>query len=1073
MTYDTTGQVTSVTDPAGNKTSLSYADNFYYDNNADPPATYPSTPPTNAYLTQVTQPSVNSNSFVTKFGYYFGTGQTAKSVDVNSQATYVNYYDPFSRPTQSVPPIGWSYTAYTSATQIDSCSGISATLNPNYTGCIHTQLALDTLGRPHFSYVVNNPDGQTTASTSYDSDGRVQTVSAPYPYGGSATAYDSTTYDRLDRPTSITHADGASVSYSYGAGITGTGVNTTQLCSSANYGVGYPTLVVDEAGKRRESWTDGFGRLIEVDEPDSTGALTVNTCNKYNLANNLTEVDEGVQTRTYGYDLLGRVTSVSIPETTPTSGSQKTSYSNYDSDSTCAPPNSFAGQLVSTVDARGVRTCMQYDALNRVTQVSYIVTGTGVTSTPTAVYHYDAGGASAYALGRLTSLDDALGSGSESYSYDQLGRVTQLKKIISSVTYTTSYAYNAASELTSIAYPAGGSHVVQSGYDAIGRLCAVAVSVSNCTPSSGKYASSFSYNAPGQLTGFTYGNNSAVASIGYSATRLQLTSLGYVNGSTTLLSLAYGYPSGNNGQITSITDNTNSTNGDSGRTATYAYDPLARLSRAYTAGSSAYPAWDLSWTYDRYGNRLTQSVTSGSNACTGITCPTNSLTFSSPPGGAQTNHPDGFTFDANGNMLNDGLNTLTYDAANHLISTSGGLASGSYIYDGNGLRVEKISGGTSTTYIFSGGAVIAEYSLGANPSSPSKEYVYSGGQLIATVDPTTTKYHLRDHLSVRLNIDSSGNIIGEQGHFPFGEPWYEINTTTKWKFTTYERDPESGTGGATGNDYVFARYDSNRLGRFISIDPLAGYLQNPQSLNRYGYVLNDPCNSVDILGLDPCAFNILVKNAVGMDPAGLQAAEKQFNVVLGANNSGLSANFVESGNADFTANLKGTTSPAGRYGINNQTIWQSIKDIVSGSLTNNADIYVGNIYNATRNMSDLAFGVGQTMAHEFGHFALQIHDNPVTPSDQNGGIMQQGDVTLDPKFSSHTSHFDPSAIPALQKLCNTLQKNQNSSGGGGGGSLGGLATGGLFFLSDWVLTCVGASSGGVPIGTTCSWHPIN
>jgi hypothetical protein len=139
--------------------------------------------------------------------------------------------------------------------------------------------------------------------------------------------------------------------------------------------------------------------------------------------------------------------------------------------------------------------------------------------------------------------------------------------------------------------------------------------------------------------------------------------------------------------------------------------------------------------------------------------------------------------------------------------------------------------------------------------------------------------------------------------------------------------------------------------------------------------------------------------------------------------------------------------------------------------SNSAEIYVGNIVKVTT-MSNLAFGVGQTMAHEFGHFALGIYDNYASPLPQNGGIMQGGDITLDPKYSDLTAHFDLSAIPTLQKLCNTLHKNQNSSGGGGGGSLGGLATGGLFFLSDWGLECVTASSGGVPIGTTCSWHPI-
>jgi RHS repeat-associated protein len=90
--------------------------------------------------------------------------------------------------------------------------------------------------------------------------------------------------------------------------------------------------------------------------------------------------------------------------------------------------------------------------------------------------------------------------------------------------------------------------------------------------------------------------------------------------------------------------------------------------------------------------------------------------------------------------------------------------------------------------------------------------------------------------------DSGGNKIGEQGHYPFGESWYAQSTTTKWQYTTYERDAESG------NDYAMARYDVNRLGRFSALDPVAGYPVNPQSLNRYGYVLNSPVTNIDPYG---------------------------------------------------------------------------------------------------------------------------------------------------------------------------------------------------------------------------------
>ncbi|MGH9725430.1 MAG: RHS repeat-associated core domain-containing protein, partial [Candidatus Acidiferrales bacterium] len=76
-------------------------------------------------------------------------------------------------------------------------------------------------------------------------------------------------------------------------------------------------------------------------------------------------------------------------------------------------------------------------------------------------------------------------------------------------------------------------------------------------------------------------------------------------------------------------------------------------------------------------------------------------------------------------------------------------------------------------------------------------------------------------------------------------------TTTKLKFTSYERDGESG------NDYALGRYYENRLGRFTATDPLAGAAGNPQSLNRYAYVQNDPINSADPSGM------VLILNLYG------------------------------------------------------------------------------------------------------------------------------------------------------------------------------------------------------------------
>src|SRR5712692_2920669 len=128
-------------------------------------------------------------------------------------------------------------------------------------------------------------------------------------------------------------------------------------------------------------------------------------------------------------------------------------------------------------------------------------------------------------------------------------------------------------------------------------------------------------------------------------------------------------------------------------------------------------------------------------------------------------------------------------------------------------------------------------------STPSCEYIYAGSSLLAKIEGGVTNYYHPDHLSARVTTDSSGNIAGQQGHYPFGDSWYAQSTTSKWQFTSYERDSESG------NDYAMARFNISRVGRFSSPDPLSGSSGDPQSLNRYTYVLDDPIDLVDPLGL--------------------------------------------------------------------------------------------------------------------------------------------------------------------------------------------------------------------------------
>jgi RHS repeat-associated protein len=185
---------------------------------------------------------------------------------------------------------------------------------------------------------------------------------------------------------------------------------------------------------------------------------------------------------------------------------------------------------------------------------------------------------------------------------------------------------------------------------------------------------------------------------------------------------------------------------------------------------------------------------------------------------------------------------MTYDGENQMTGYNVSV----YSYDGNGLRVVKSSSGTSTVSIYSGSSVIAEYDNGAAPSAPSREYVYNGAGdttgLLAMISGGATTYYHQDHLGVRLTTDANGNVLSQQGTFPYGESWYQSGTGNKFVFTSYERDSESGL------DYALARYYNSGSGTFLMADPVAGNPGDPQSWNRYPYGRNDPINITDPSG---------------------------------------------------------------------------------------------------------------------------------------------------------------------------------------------------------------------------------
>jgi RHS repeat-associated protein len=193
--------------------------------------------------------------------------------------------------------------------------------------------------------------------------------------------------------------------------------------------------------------------------------------------------------------------------------------------------------------------------------------------------------------------------------------------------------------------------------------------------------------------------------------------------------------------------------------------------------------------------------------------------------------------------LYDGLGNAYQYNAESLIKSGAGA---NYVYTAEGQRVEK-SGATAVDTIYFGGRPIARLSGGA-----WTDLIYGPGGLLAEVPGTQTGapvYRMTDHLgSLVGTLSSTGSVLSTQDIAPFGEV-FSGSSTDPFVFTGKERDAESG------NDYFGARYYSSNMGRFMSPDsgadatlgvpvPFAD-LENPQSLNLYGYVHNNPLRFTD------------------------------------------------------------------------------------------------------------------------------------------------------------------------------------------------------------------------------------
>ena len=179
--------------------------------------------------------------------------------------------------------------------------------------------------------------------------------------------------------------------------------------------------------------------------------------------------------------------------------------------------------------------------------------------------------------------------------------------------------------------------------------------------------------------------------------------------------------------------------------------------------------------------------------------------------------------------------TLAYDAENRLTQVSNGVTA-SYVYDGDGNRVKAVVNSTTSIYVgayyeVTGGVV--------------KKYYYAGGMRVAENNGGVLHFLLTDHLgSTAVTTSDTGVRVTELRYYPYGDsarynPGGQITT---YRFTGQRWDP------GTGLYFYGARWYDPLIGRFIQADTIVPSPGDPQSLNRYSYVLNNPLKYNDPSG---------------------------------------------------------------------------------------------------------------------------------------------------------------------------------------------------------------------------------
>lgn len=495
-------------------------------------------------------------------------------------------------------------------------------------------------------------------------------------------------------------------------------------------------------------------------------------------------------------------------------------------------------RLVSLINPRGFSTQFRYDDLNRLTEIAdarqgitrfaYDSNGNLLTVTDAkgqaTTYTYDN-------MDRLLTRTDALGR-TERYEYDQNGNLLRFTDRRGQV---TTFAYDRLNRRTGATYANGRTRAYE--YDAVGRLIRTEDSVSGSVEltynSLGRLIQeltpqgviAYTYDALGRRTKMTIAGQAPVTYQYDAASRL----IQVAQGSLVVI---IGYDAA--GRRTSLTY-------PNGASTSYSYDAASRVTSIVHNGPAGLIE-SLTYAYDAGGNRT--SINRANGPALLLPAAMTAAAYDVANQLIQFNSAI-LTYDANGNLISDGVNTYTWDALNQLETISGPNLFASFTYDALGRRISKTVGGVTTQFLYDGQDIVAEIQGGAVSVTYLRSLNIDESFVRQSVNGN--EYYHVDALGSTLALtNSAGAVTTTYAYEPFGRTQITGTSGNPFQYTGREND-------GTGLYYYRARYYSPTYHRFLQEDPI-GFAGG--DVNLYGYVLGNPVSWIDPLGLKLCALNL-------------------------------------------------------------------------------------------------------------------------------------------------------------------------------------------------------------------------